>query len=165
MGTERAADFVSATADERDPAAEVAARLPITDRPSWLMLVGLGLLVLAGIAWAVFGSAPDAVAGRGMVVPAQGFVEVGTELQGTVVAVDVSPGDEVQAGSMVARIRTDDGVTVTVISPVDGRIATVLIRAGGVTDRGTALLTVEPSGSEIVVVAFVPPDAFRMPSW
>ena len=143
------------SANERDPTAEVAERLPITDRPSWLMLLGLGLLVLAGIAWAVFGSAPDAVTGRGMVVPAQGFVEVGTELQGTVVAVDVSPGDDVQAGSVVARIRIDEGEPVTVTSPVAGRVATVLIRAGGVTDRGTALLTVEPSASDLVVVGFV----------
>ncbi|MEI8334436.1 MAG: HlyD family efflux transporter periplasmic adaptor subunit [Chloroflexota bacterium] len=142
-------------ANERDPTREVAQRLPITDRPSWLILLGLGLLVVAGIAWAVFGSAPDAVTGHGMVVPAEGFVEVGTELQGTVIAVDVLPGDEVQAGSVVARIRTDEGEPVTVTTPVDGRVATVLVRAGGVTDRGTALLTVEPSGSELVVVAFV----------
>jgi multidrug efflux pump subunit AcrA (membrane-fusion protein) len=141
---------------ERDPSREVAGRLPITDRPSWLVLLGLVLLVLAGITWAAFGRAPDAITGPGMVIPEAGFVEVGTELQGTVVGVNVSPGDAVAAGAVVAFIRTDAGDPVMVTSPVAGTVATVLVRAGGVTNRGTALLTVEPSDSEVVVVAFVP---------
>jgi multidrug efflux pump subunit AcrA (membrane-fusion protein) len=141
---------------ERDPTAEVARRLPVTDRPSWLILLGLGLLVLAGIAWAVFGQTPDLVTGRGMVVPAQGFTEIGTELLGTVRDVEVTPGERVSRGSVVATIQTDEDGTLLVTSPVDGIVATVLVRAGGITDRGTALATVEPSGSEAVVVAFVP---------
>lgn len=139
----------------RDPGAEVAGRLPITDRPSWLILFALILLVAAGIAWAVFGRTPDAVTGPGMVVPAAGFVEVGAELQGTVESVDVLPGDLVEASAVVARIQTVAEKSVTVTSPMDGTIATVLVRAGGVTDRGTALLTVAPSGSKAVVVAFI----------
>jgi multidrug efflux pump subunit AcrA (membrane-fusion protein) len=155
VGTESAADSVATTADGRDPAAEVAGRLPITDRPSWLILAGLGLLVVAAIVWAIFGSAPDVVTGRGMVVPAAGFVEIGSELQGTVSEVDIAPGDSVAAGTVVARVRTDAGADVTVVSPIDGRVATVLVRAGVVTDRGTALLTIEPSGTELEVVGFV----------
>ena len=146
----------SAPRDPRDPSAEVAGRLPITDRPSWLILFALVLLVAAGIAWAVYGRTPDAVTGPGMVVPSEGFVEVGAELQGTVESVDVLPGDLVEAGAVVARIRTVAGESVTVTSPLAGTIATVLVRAGGVTDRGTALLTVAPSGSRPVVAAFVP---------
>lgn len=141
--------------DESDPAREVALRLPVTDRPSWLILVGLTLLVLAGVAWAVFGKTPDLVTGRGMVVPSQGFMEVGTEIQGTVKRVDVTPGVQVKRGSRIATIRTDDGGDVIVTSPVEGIVATVLVRAGGVTDRGTALATIEPADSEAVVVGFL----------
>ena len=155
VGTDGVVALDAATPDERDPTAEVAARLPITDRPSWLILAGLGLLVVAAIVWAVFGSAPDVVTGRGMVVPAQGFMEVGTEIQGTVTSVDVAPGDVVAAGAVVARIRTDEGADLTVVSPTAGRVATVLVRAGGVTDRGTALITVEPDASDLQVVGFV----------
>lgn len=140
--------------DASDPAREVALRLPVTDRPSWLILLGLTLLVLSGVAWAVFGKTPDVVTGRGMVVPSQGFVEVGTEIRGTVKRVDVTPGVEVQRGSRIATIRTDDG-DVIVASPVEGTVATVLVRSGGVTDRGTALATIEPASSEAVVVAFI----------
>ncbi len=141
---------------ERDPTTEVGRRLPVTDRPSWLILLGLGLLVLAGIAWAVFGSTPDMVTGRGMVVPAQGFMEIGTEIQGTVRGVYVSPGERLEQGTVIARIVTDEGTSVVVKSPMDGIIAAVLVRAGGVTDRGTALATLEPSGSAAVVVGFLP---------
>lgn len=140
---------------ERDPTREVAARLPVTDRPSWLVLVALALLAAAAVVWAVFGSAPDVVSGRGMVVPSQGFVEVGTEIQGTVVDVVVAPGDRVEAGDTVARIRTDDRVKI-IGTPIAGRVATVLVRQGGITDRGTAIVTIEPSDSDLDVVAFVP---------
>jgi multidrug efflux pump subunit AcrA (membrane-fusion protein) len=149
-------DASTAKRGERDPSREVADRLPITDRPSWLVLLGLILLVLAGITWAAFGRTPDAITGPGMVVPEDGFVEVGAELQGTVMDIDVSPGDAVAAGAVVAHIRTEYDETVTVTCPVTGTVATVLVRAGGVTNRGTALLTVEPKGSRVVVVAFVP---------
>jgi multidrug efflux pump subunit AcrA (membrane-fusion protein) len=140
----------------RDPSAEIAARLPVTDRPSWLILIGLVLLVAAGIAWAVFGAAPDSATGQGMVTPEQGFLEIGTELQGTVETVDVTPGQTIEKGTEVALIRTGDGATVHVRSPIAGTVATVLIRAGGVTDRGTAIATVEPNGSPAVVIGFVP---------
>ena len=140
---------------KRDPAAEVAARLPITDRPSWLILVGLALLVLSGFVWSVLGSAPDIVSGRGMVVPADGFVEVGAALEGTVSEVAVQPGDAVTAGMIVAKMRTDAGEDVVLSSPVDGRVATVLVRAGSVTNRGTALLTIEAADAGLEVVGYV----------
>ena len=141
---------------ERDPVAEIAARLPVTDRPSWLILLGLALLVAAGVAWAVFGQTPEMVAGPGIVVPERGFVEVGVALRGTVDQVFASPGDTIAAGSAIARIESETGESIVVTAPVSGMIATVLIREGGITDRGTALVTMEPKSSKPVVVAFVP---------
>ncbi|MBM3146414.1 MAG: HlyD family efflux transporter periplasmic adaptor subunit [Actinobacteria bacterium] len=142
--------------NERDPAAEIASRLPIAGRSSWLMLAGIGLLIVAGVLWLVLGRAPDTVAGRGMIVPAQGFIEVGTALRGVITEVAVAPGDQVLEGSVVARIVTDEGEKETVVSPTDGAVASVLIRAGTVTERGTPLLTIQPEGSELIVTAFVP---------
>jgi multidrug efflux pump subunit AcrA (membrane-fusion protein) len=144
------------TLEGRDPVDEVARRLPVTDRPTWLILLGILLLIAGGVAWAVFGRAPDAATGPGIVVPEQGFVEVGTALQGTVISVAVAPGDHVDDRARVADIRTQTGRVVSVRSPVDGTVATVLVRKGGVTDRGTAIVTIEPSGSSPVVVGFLP---------
>lgn len=140
----------------RDPVGEVARKLPVTDRPTWLILIGMVLLIAGGLAWAVFGRAPDAATGPGIVIPEQGFVEVGTALQGTVVSVDVAPGDHVDSGEQVADIRLETGGHTAVRSPIDGTVATVLVRKGGVTDRGTAIVTLEPSGSDPVVVGFLP---------
>jgi len=141
---------------EPDPAAAVAARLPVTDAPTWLMLLALAVVSAAGLLWAIVGSTPDGISGQAIVLPATGFIEVGSELQGTVTEIGVAPGDVVAEQSVVAKIRTDAGADIVVTSPVQGRVVTVLVRAGVVTDRGTALLTVEPGNAEPVVVGFVP---------
>lgn len=141
---------------ERDPAREVAAALPVTDRPSWLLLVGLALLLGGGLLWAVFGRAPEVVTGRGMVVPATGFVDVGPEIVGTVMRVDVAPGDTVAAGAPIAAVLTADGTTVTVTTPADGQVTSVLTRPGGTTTPGVALVTLEPAEVPLSVVGFLP---------
>ena len=148
MGTEGPA--------QRDPAAEVARLIPVTDRPSWLMLVGLALLVAASLVWVFLGTMPDEVGGAGLIIPQGGFVEVGVDVVGSIIDVQVNPGDEVAAGSVVARIRDEDGNIVSVTAPVDGKVATVLVRAGGVTDRGATLMELIPKDSTLVAVAFVP---------
>lgn len=143
-------------AEERDPAREVAARLPVTDRGSWLLLLGVGLVLLGGVLWLFLGRAPELVSGRGMVVPETGFVDVGTAVAGTVVAVLVSPGEEVEAGQPVARVVPPGAAAQEVQTPVAGRIATVLAHGGGVTELGVPLLTVDPEQAPLVVTSFVP---------
>lgn len=145
-----------ATAVGRDPSREVAERLPVTDRRSWLMLLGVALLVLGGLAWAVLGRAPETVSGPGMVVPERGFVDVGTDAVGTVTAVLVQPGDLVDRGDVVARLLDLTGRPIAVSSPLTGRVATVLARTGGVSQPGVPIAVVDPSASPLVVVAFLP---------
>ncbi len=141
---------------EANPAADVADRLPVTDPPSWLALLGLSLVTAAGLLWAVFGHAPDGIGGDAIVVPATGFREVGSMVEGTVTALYASPGQAVALDALLAHVVTDAGDEIDVTSPVAGTVVAVLVRPGVVTTRGTALLTIQPSDTRLVVVGFVP---------
>jgi multidrug efflux pump subunit AcrA (membrane-fusion protein) len=141
-----------------DPGDEVAARLPVTERSTWLLLTAVAALVAAGLLWTVFGSAPETVRGRGMIVPQGGFVDVGTAVAGAVSQVTVSPGDRVRAGEVVASLTDPDGAPVQIRAQVDGTVATVVVRTGGTTEPGTPLLTIDPDRVDKVAIGFLPAE-------
>jgi multidrug resistance efflux pump len=93
-----------------------------------------------------------------MIVPTEGFVEVGTLVEGSVSRVFVSPGDPVQAGQAVASLTTPAGVAEDIVAPVDGSVATIVVRQGGTTEPGTPLLTLDPDDGGDVAVAFLPAE-------
>lgn len=139
----------------RDPSTEVAAGFPVTDRPTWLILIGVGLLVAAVVVWAGFGRAPDTVAGPGIVSPSEGFTIIGQAVQGTVENVEVSEGDDVQRGAVLAYVRGGDGDVKEVKAPLDGRVVAVLARPGLVTTVGTSIFTMVPDGDRDVAIGFI----------
>lgn len=145
-----------AVTSQRDPAAEVADGFPVTDRPTWLMLLALAAVIATGIIWAVFGRAPDSVSGPGMLVPESGFPLVGHAAGGTVEALRIREGDAVTAGQVVATVRQADGSLVQAKAPKSGTIATVLVRPGMVTVPGRAIATILPTDDLTVAVGFLP---------
>lgn len=143
---------------DADPADAIAAQLPATDRRGWMMLIAVALLVVAGLLWAVLGRAPETVSGSGMIVPSQGFVDVGTSVSGSVTEVLVSPGQEVRMGEPVATLVSDDGAVERILATVPGTVATIIARQGGLTEPGVPLLTLDPSTGAEVAVGFLPAE-------
>jgi multidrug efflux pump subunit AcrA (membrane-fusion protein) len=137
------------------PADEISARLPVTDRRGWALLAATALLVLAGLLWAVFGSAPETVSGAGMIVPASGFSDEGTSVIGSVTQILVRPGDVVEQGQPIATVGVKDGTTEQVRASVDGIVASVVARQGSTTQPGTPLLIIDPTTPDIAI-GFLP---------
>lgn len=138
-----------------DPADIVASRLPVTDRRSWLILLGVVVLIAGALVWAVLGSAPETARGRGMIVPQHGFVDVGRDVDGSVAELRVAPGDHVAAGDVVARLKRGS-LSIDVTAPTSGRVATILERAGGYSDPGQPIMTIDPDSGAETAVAFIP---------
>lgn len=138
-----------------DPADEIAARLPVTDRRGWVVLAAIALLLLAGLLWALLGRAPETVAGAGMIVPASGFADQGTSVTGSVREILVRPGDQVEEGQALATVEADDGAIEEVRASVSGIVASVVARRGGTTQPGTPLMLIDPTTPD-VAVGFVP---------
>lgn len=138
-----------------DPADEISARLPVTDRRGWVTLAAIALLLLAGFLWALLGDAPETVSGAGMIVPADGFVDEGTPVAGSVTQILVSPGDRVEEGQPIAEVQTRSGTPEQVRASVAGSVVSVVARRGGTTQPGTPLMIIDPMTPDIAV-GFLP---------
>jgi HlyD family secretion protein len=82
--------------------------MQVTTRRGWLGLASLGLVIAAALAWGVFGSIPERVAGMGILVRSGGVYEVASENDGRVADFAVQVGDTIREGQVVARLARPD---------------------------------------------------------
>src|SRR5213083_3463434 len=93
------------------------------------------------------GAAPPATAAAGEPAAPEGAVVVRAPMQGTVVAVDVSPGDAVPAGGqllVMEAMKMEHVVT----APVGGIVGALHVSAGDTVYEGHALVVIEESAVE-----------------
>ena len=140
-----------------DPVEEIATRSRVLTRASLLGLVGCALLVVAGIVWALFARVPETIVGEGVILPASGFVEAGTRLQGVVEKVFVNPGSKVADRDVVATVRLDNEKVEAVRAPQAGEVVYVYARSGRRTQLGEPLIVLQPPTAK-VARAFLPAD-------
>ncbi|MBE9138845.1 NHLP bacteriocin system secretion protein [Nodosilinea sp. LEGE 07088] len=69
---------------------------------SWLPLAALAVLTGSALVWAVYGSIPVTVEGKGVLVYPRRVVQVEAEGQGQLMSLLVSVGDVVEAGQVIA---------------------------------------------------------------
>lgn len=83
---------------------ELSRRISIVDTKG-KFAVGAGIiLAVALVLWSVFGSVPEMVPGSGILVPPDGLMGVVALGQGQVTEVDITPGDVIRSGDILARI-------------------------------------------------------------
>jgi len=83
---------------------ELSRRISIVDTKG-KFAVGAGIvLAVVLLGWSVFGSVPEMVLGSGILVPPDGLMNIVSLGQGQVTEVDVTPGDVVKSGEIIARI-------------------------------------------------------------
>jgi HlyD family secretion protein len=78
--------------------------MQITNPRGWIALAAFGALLATCIAWGIFGSVPDKIAGQGILIRTGGVFEVTTLSSGQVVDMAVRVGEEVDHGQVIARI-------------------------------------------------------------
>jgi len=130
----------------------------ITTPGGWLALLGGVAIVLAALAWALFGSVTTTVPGSAVVIPSGGISQVPAVAAGAVRAVRVAPGQTVRAGQVVAVTAGPTG-TVPLRAPVAGTVLAVSVGVGGYVQAGTAVAVIEASGRSPEVEAYVPAAA------
>jgi len=80
----------------------------VTAPAAWLTLLALTATMVLGLAWSVFGTVPEKIAGRGILISPGGVLDVVSSSQGRITRFLVQPGDWVDAGKLVAEIAQPD---------------------------------------------------------
>nr|UXE45382.1 hypothetical protein Hi04_10k_c4711_00028 [uncultured bacterium] len=81
--------------------------MQVTSPVGWLALATMAVVLLLAFAWSVFGSIPDLVEARGVLMRGERLFEVQASMAGTVQRLDVRPGAVLGADDVVAVIRRD----------------------------------------------------------
>ncbi len=76
----------------------------IVSKKSWLALLSLGLLIVLIIYWSFFGKIHERIAASGIIITKQGIYSAYSPANGVVDSVNVSVGDHVQYGDLIATI-------------------------------------------------------------
>jgi HlyD family secretion protein len=82
--------------------------MQVTTPRGWLLLVGVGALLVTAVVWGLLGSVPERIAGQGILIRSGGVLEVEAPGEGRVTDVAVRVGDVVSEGQVVARIQRQD---------------------------------------------------------
>ena len=82
--------------------------MTVTDRKSWLALIGFSIVVIATIIWAFWGTIPQTVNAQGILLQKGGIFTLQAATGGSVSDVLVDVGDFVELGQVVAHIDQDE---------------------------------------------------------
>jgi HlyD family secretion protein len=78
--------------------------MQVVNPKSWLPLVTLGSLVLAGGIWSVYGKIPVTVEGKGVLIHPGKVIPLQAPLQGQLIELKIKSGEQVKKGDLIATI-------------------------------------------------------------
>ncbi len=83
---------------------ELDRSLVIVSRRNWLVLLSLGLLTILVVYWSIFGKIYERITGSGVILTKQGIYTAYAPAAGRIVSLNVSAGDYVQKGDLIATL-------------------------------------------------------------
>jgi multidrug efflux pump subunit AcrA (membrane-fusion protein) len=132
--------------------------MQITRPTAWLLLAAFGTVLLIALLWSIFGRITTTLDQAGTLTLRNPVVFVPAPQTGQVLEISTEPGSLIAAERPIARVSTAEG-TVTITSPVNGRVIAVRVQIGEPVDEGTPLISVESfdrSTQQQEIVAYVP---------
>lgn len=143
--------FTSLFRDRASPETQVRESLdeqvPVIRGPTWLGFAIAVLVIIALAAWALSTHVQDIVKGSGAVMSAPAPLSIQSPVAATVIQAPPASGTRVQAGEVVARLRTATNAPVTVTAPDSGTILNPAPTPGSVVSPGQTLTQIEPQDS------------------
>ena len=147
--------FRAKALEQLDVADELDNQLPLVSRRSWLLLVGVALLVAALFLWASLTPSVTSIAAAGRITAAPGATPVVTPVGGVMAAELVTVGTVVQPGQTVSTLLVADGET-PIKAVGGGTVWQVLATTGEAVSAGATVITLLPPGSETSALLAVP---------
>ncbi len=143
----------------QSPAEQIEERLQVTSPRMWLALLGFLVLIVSSLVWGVFGKAADEVHGQGTILPSAGLYEIAAPIDGTITSISVAVGDHVADHTPLVKLTEARGETGDVGSFVSGKVVALFVRVGTFVKAGTPIATIEPDGSDLQGILYVPVSA------
>lgn len=138
--------FRARALEQLDVPAEIDNQLPLVSRRSWLLLVGVALVILGFLLWAALTPSRVTVSGAARVVAADGIHTSSAPAAGRVVGEPARSGDVLGPAQPVAVLRGQSGRT-PVPAGVAGTVWQVLVTPGSQVAAGQPVATLLPAGS------------------
>jgi hypothetical protein len=132
--------------------------MEVTNPRGWIALAALGLLLLAGLLWGLFGTIPTTAEGQGLLLRGHGVRQVTTPRAGKVLAVLVTNGQDIDKGQALVSLGNspDDPDRTTVVSPFPARVLEVSVHKHDTIEKDTPVVTLEPRNAPLRAVLYVP---------
>jgi multidrug resistance efflux pump len=128
-----------------------------TSKRIWLGVVGIALLLAAGVLWTAVAKQAITARAPAVIVPPSGLFTAGELETGTVDSVRVRQNAIVRKGEQLALFHpagADDLVSVR--SPVAGRVVAVEVRPGDTSPGGSPMFLIAPLGVRSMAIALFP---------
>ncbi len=123
---------------------------------SWLLVVGVIVIILALGFWAFGGSPAPQVSGKGILLHPPGLYNAETDTAGMITAIAVNLGDTVHAGQTLAMLQPPNSAPVPLVSRQDGTVVSVQVTRYQVVTPGTPIASLEPLTKVLRAVVYVP---------
>lgn len=131
--------------------------LVVGNTKSWLVIVGVLLMIAGCILWAFLGKLPEYVEGNGMLLQGDGLSLIYSGFSGLMVHSYLRDLAYVKEGDVVAILENQANGTKTEIKTLhSGRIMEILASPGDYVTTGKIIASVENTDSKISAVLFVP---------
>lgn len=134
-----------------------------TSRRIWLGVLGIALLLAAGVVWSAIAKQTITEDAATVIVPRAGVFRVGELASGTITSVLAREGDTVRRGQLLAQFQPpgEPGVQ-SVQSPLAGQVISVQARAGDVSRPGAPLFLVAPLARPMAIAFVASADVSRL---
>jgi hypothetical protein len=122
----------------------------VTNPRSWLALLGLILLLGAGVAWSLLGQIPVQVSASAILVKTGGIKNVASLYSGQISELYVGVGDTVEEGQPIAAVIVPGKADpVEIKSPYTGSILEIKTAVGDLISQSSSLASLEFTGAGI----------------
>jgi len=130
--------------------------LEVTKPRGWLAVLALLAILLAAIFWAANSTIPITVPAQGVLLRGQGVSLVEAPGEGIIHSIEVTPGQLVERGEVVAFIRQMGSIApMPVLAPIAGQVLEVRLNPGNYVSGGVAIASIEPASGEITAIVYV----------
>ncbi len=131
--------------------------ISITSPASWLMLIGITLILAVVIVWSIIGNIPTTVSGPGIISSPVGTNAIYTNDSGKVITVMVYEGAEVHFGDVILSYYDGKQEVKEIRADQVGTVAQVLVKAEDTLTQGNEIVRISPfSHGEQVAVCYLP---------